>query len=150
MCLCLYIPLPPGATTNSDSGVTDMQAIQPALAALAEAGMPLLVHSEVTEQEVDVFEREAAFVERILKVGGGQVGFVLLLAFVIANVQDWATLPPPCTPQNQPLVQGNPSLKVVMEHITTADGVEFVLSCGENVGATITPQHLMYNRNGEQ
>ena len=58
----------PGATTNSDSGVTDMEAIKPALAAMAEVGMPLLVHSEVTDQEVDVFEREAAFVERILKV----------------------------------------------------------------------------------
>ena len=57
-----------GATTNSDSGVTDMGAIAPALAAMAEVGMPLLIHSEVTDQEVDVFEREAAFIERILKV----------------------------------------------------------------------------------
>lgn len=94
--------------------MTDTEAIRPALQAMAAAGMPLLVHSEVTDQEVDVFEREAAFVERILK----------------------------------PLVQANPTLKVVMEHITTADGVDFVLSCGDNVAATITPQHLMYNRNG--
>lgn len=61
-----------GATTNSDSGVTDMEAIKPALQAMAEEGMPLLVHSEVTDQEVDVFEREAAFVERILKVREGK------------------------------------------------------------------------------
>lgn len=126
-----------------------MQAIQPALAAMAEAGMPLLVHSEVTDQEVDVFEREAAFVERILKVGGRvELSFDRFCILPIHTVYKGSHRR--LTSPKQPLVQGNPSLKVVMEHITTADGVDFVLSCGENVGATITPQHLMYNRNGEQ
>eukprot|EP00624_Nannochloropsis_granulata_P004215 evm.model.NODE_31173_length_31272_cov_26.593374.2 len=104
---------PAGATTNSDSGVTDMQAIRPALEAMAEVGMPLLVHSEVTDAKVDIFDRESAFVVSVLG----------------------------------PLVRGNPGLKVVMEHITTSEGVDFVMACGPNVGATITPQHLMYNRN---
>ncbi len=104
---------PAGATTNSDSGVTDMAAIRPALEAMAEVSMPLLVHSEVTDGEVDVFDREAAFVRRVLI----------------------------------PLVKENPTLKVVMEHITTSEGVDFVMACGPNIGATITPQHLMYNRN---
>ncbi|GAB5037286.1 dihydroorotase [Nannochloropsis oceanica] len=104
---------PAGATTNSDSGVTDMQTIRPALEAMAQVGMPLLVHSEVTDANVDIFDREAAFVVSVLG----------------------------------PLVRENPGLKVVMEHITTSEGVDFVMACGPNVGATITPQHLLYNRN---
>jgi len=68
-----------GATTNSDSGVTDMNAIAPALAAMAAVGMPLLVHSEVTDQEVDIFEREAAFVERVLKVKEAVTSLLMLV-----------------------------------------------------------------------
>lgn len=104
---------PAGATTNSDSGVTSLEHIYPALEAMAEVGMPLLVHGEVTHDEVDIFDREKRFIDEQL----------------IA------------------LVQRFPSLKVVMEHITTADAVQFVESAGSNVGATITPHHLLFNRN---
>ena len=104
---------PAGATTNSDSGVTAIENVYPALEAMAESGMPLLVHGEVTRHGVDVFDREARFVEE----------------------------------QLAPLVERFPGLKVVLEHVSTREAVEFVLSAGDRVAATITPQHLMYNRN---
>lgn len=105
---------PAGATTNSDSGVTDVARVLPTLRRMAEVGMPLCVHGEVTDKEVDVFEREPVFLERVLR----------------------------------PLLAEVPTLRVVLEHITTKEAVDFVLAAGENVAATITPQHLLYNRNG--
>lgn len=104
---------PAGATTNSDAGVKDVDAIYPVLEAMQEIGMPLLVHGEVVDAEIDIFDREAVFIERVLKK--------VRLQF--------------------------PDLKVVLEHITTADGVAFVQSCEKNVAATITPHHLTINRN---
>ena len=104
---------PAGATTNSDSGVTSIDKIFPALEAMADVGMPLLVHGEVTRSEIDVFDREKAFIdEHLVRV-----------------------------------VERFPSLKVVFEHITTGDAVQFVNSASPNVGATITAHHLLYNRN---
>jgi dihydroorotase len=104
---------PAGATTNSDSGVTDIARCYPALEALAAAGMALLVHGEVTDAAVDVFDRESVFIERTLA----------------------------------PLVVRFPTLKVVMEHITTREAVQFVTAAGPNVAATITAHHLLLNRN---
>ncbi len=104
---------PAGATTNSDSGVTAIENIYPALEAMAEVGMPLLVHGEVTSADIDIFDREAVFIERHLI----------------------------------PLCKRYPDLKIVLEHITTSDAVDFVMSAAENIGATITPHHLLYNRN---
>ncbi|WOD09705.1 dihydroorotase [Pseudomonas sp. NyZ704] len=104
---------PAGATTNSDSGVTRLEHIYPALEAMADVGMPLLVHGEVTHAEVDIFDREKAFIDQQL------VG----------------------------LVERFPTLKVVFEHITTADAVDFVNAAPDRVGATITAHHLLYNRN---
>ena len=104
---------PANATTNSAHGVTDVGNIRGALEAMQAIGMPLLVHGEVTAPEIDVFDREAVFIERVLA----------------------------------PLVHAMPALKVVFEHITTAQAVAFVDSAGENVAATITPQHLHLNRN---
>ncbi|MEM1131952.1 MAG: dihydroorotase [Pseudomonadota bacterium] len=104
---------PAGATTNSDSGVTDVANIKGALARMADIGMPLLVHGEVTDAEIDIFDRERVFIERIL----------------------------------QPLVEELPHLRVVFEHITTENAVEFVKSAGPNVAATITAHHLHINRN---
>ncbi|KAF4318877.1 hypothetical protein JM18_006426 [Phytophthora kernoviae] len=104
---------PAGATTNSDSGVTKMDNVFPALEAMSEVGMPLLVHGEVTDPSIDLFDREAIFIEQVLK----------------------------------PVVDKFPQLKVVMEHITTKEAAEFVTNASENVAATITPQHLLYNRN---
>ena len=104
---------PAGATTNSDSGVTAIEHIYPALEAMAEVGMPLLVHGEVTRHGVDVFDREARFIEE----------------------------------QLIPLVERFPGLSVVLEHVSTREAVEFVMQSGERVAATITPQHLMFNRN---
>lgn len=104
---------PAGATTNSDSGVTSIDNLFPALEAMAEEGMPLLVHGEVTHGDVDVFDREKAFIDEHL-------------ARIVSRF---------------------PSLKVVFEHITTADAVAFVKGAGSNVGATITAHHLLYNRN---
>jgi dihydroorotase len=103
---------PAGATTNSASGVTDVRNIYPVLARMAEIGMVLCVHGEVTDPDVDVFDREAVFIERILSR----------------------------------LVEDFPALKIVLEHITTADAVEF-LRGRETVAATVTPQHLTINRN---
>jgi len=104
---------PAGVTTNSDSGVTDIRKCFPTLEAMAEAQMPLLVHGEVTDSQVDVFDREKVFVERTLI----------------------------------PLVQMFRHLKIVVEHITTANAVKFVLSAPDSVAATITAHHLLLNRN---
>ena len=104
---------PAGATTNSDSGVTDLQKCIDALEAMAEAGIPLLIHGEITDPQIDVFDREKVFIERTM----------------IA------------------LVQRLPELSIVMEHITTANAVKFVLSAQDNVAATITAHHLLMNRN---
>ena len=104
---------PAGATTNSDAGVTDMRRTEDTLAAMAEAGLPLLVHGEVTDPDVDVFDRERVFIERLLA----------------------------------PLAARLPALRIVLEHVTTADGVRFVAEGRDGLAATITPQHLMLNRN---
>jgi len=105
---------PAGATTNSASGVTDIRNIYPVLEAMADCGMLLLVHGEVTDADIDIFDREKVFLERVLA----------------------------------PTLAAIPTLKVVLEHITTADSAEFVRNhAGENLAATLTPQHLMYNRN---
>ena len=104
---------PAHATTNSAGGVSDIANIHPALARMERIGMPLLVHGEVTDAGVDIFDREAVFIERVLL----------------------------------PLVARFPALKIVFEHATTADAVEFVESAGPQVAATITPQHLHINRN---
>ncbi|XP_010673365.2 dihydroorotase, mitochondrial isoform X1 [Beta vulgaris subsp. vulgaris] len=106
---------PAGATTNSQDGVTDLLGkCLPVLEEMAEQDMPLLVHGEVTDPDVDIFDREKVFIESVLR----------------------------------PLIQKLPQLKVVMEHITTADAVKFIESCnGGNVAATVTPQHLVLNRN---
>ncbi len=104
---------PAGATTNSDSGVTAIRNIYPALAAMQAQGLLLLVHGEVTDADIDIFDREAVFIDRILR----------------------------------PLIIDFPELKIVLEHITTADAVEFVHSAGANVAATITAHHLLLNRN---
>ena len=103
---------PAGATTNSDAGVTDIRKCMAVLEAMAESGLPLLVHGEVTDADVDVFDREKIFIERTM----------------IA------------------LVQRLPGLRVVMEHITTANAVKFVQSAPDNVAATITAHHLLMNR----
>lgn len=104
---------PAGATTNSDSGLTDINKAYPALRAMAERGMPLLVHGEVTTASVDVFDRERLFLETVL----------------------------------QPLLEDLPDLRLVFEHITTHEAANFVTSSADNVAATITPQHLLLNRN---
>ncbi|WIA42201.1 hypothetical protein OEZ86_009462 [Tetradesmus obliquus] len=119
-----YKLYPAGATTNSDSGVTDIQRCLPALRAMAQAGLLLLVHGEVTDADVDMFDREAVFIETKLKPLLDQV------------------------PQlKKPLLGQVPELKVVMEHITTADAAAFVAGAPANVAATITPQHMLLNRN---
>lgn len=104
---------PAGATTNSSSGVTDLGKLDELAAVLSETQMPLLVHGEVTQDQIDIFDREKEFLDRILA----------------------------------PLVSRHPQLKVVVEHITTKDAADFVNSQGDNIGATITVQHLAYNRN---
>ncbi|MFW6323305.1 MAG: dihydroorotase, partial [Guyparkeria sp.] len=104
---------PAGATTNSENGVTDPLAIEPVLGALERTGLPLLVHGEVVDPAVDIFDREAVFIERVLT----------------------------------PMLERYPNLRVVMEHITTAQAAEFVRSQGDRLGATITAHHLMFNRN---
>jgi dihydroorotase len=103
---------PAHATTNSAHGVTDIAHIEPALARMAEIGMPLLVHGEVTHDGVDIFDREAVFIEAVLK----------------------------------PLKDRHPDLRVVFEHVTTRQAVEFVRQAGPTVGATITAHHLVINR----
>jgi dihydroorotase len=104
---------PANATTNSAHGVTDVANIAPALEVMQRIGMPLLIHGEVTDPAIDIFDREKVFIERV---------FVRL-------VRDF------------------PALKMVFEHITTADATDFVLAQGRNVAATVTPQHLHINRN---
>ena len=104
---------PAGATTNSASGVTDVKNVYPVLETMSEIGMPLLVHGEVTTDDIDIFDREAVFIEKILKQ-------------VVADF---------------------PNLKIVMEHITTKQAVDFVKQAPKNVAATITAHHLLYNRN---
>ena len=104
---------PAGATTNSASGVTDLAAMAPVLERMESIGMPLLVHGEVTDAHVDIFDREARFLEELL----------------------------------EPLVRRYEGLKVVVEHATTSEAVDFVRSHSSRVGSTITPQHLLANRN---
>ncbi len=104
---------PAGATTNSDAGVTDMRKAYPALEEMQRCGMPLLVHGEVTDPAVDVFDRESVFIARVL----------------------------------QPLLRDLPALRVVFEHITTSDAAHFVTEATDNIAATITAHHLLYNRN---
>ena len=104
---------PAGATTNSDRGVTDIAAIHPVLERMASIGMPLLVHGEVVNVDIDIFDREKVFLDRVLA----------------------------------PTLERFPNLKVVLEHITTADAVSFVQGAGENVAATITAHHLRIDRN---
>ncbi|MBS0518837.1 MAG: dihydroorotase [Proteobacteria bacterium] len=104
---------PAHATTNSAHGVTSMDRIAPALEAMEKAGMPLLVHGEVTDPAVDIFDREAVFLDRVLA----------------------------------PLIRRHQGLKVVLEHVTTREGVQFVEAHAGRMGGTITPHHLSYNRN---
>ncbi len=104
---------PAGATTNSDSGVTALEKCFPVLEAMEKAGMPLLVHGEVTDADIDVFDRERVFIERTLA----------------------------------PVVERFQGLKVVMEHITTREAAAFVTAAPQRVAATLTPQHLLLNRN---
>ena len=104
---------PAGATTNSDAAVSEMQALYPVFETMAQQEMPLLIHGEVTDHFIDIFDREKVFIERNLA----------------------------------PLVEKFTQLRVVLEHITTKDAAEFVSDAPENVAATITPQHLLLNRN---
>lgn len=104
---------PAGATTNSADGVTDIQKRYPIFEKMQKLGLPLLVHGEVTHQDIDIFDREKRFLDDIL----------------------------------QPILQHFPELKLVCEHITTADAADFVLAQKSNIAATITPQHLLFNRN---
>jgi dihydroorotase len=104
---------PAGATTNSDAGVTDLYKTYVTLEAMQREGLPLLVHGEVTDPEVDLFDREAVFIDRVMK----------------------------------PLRHDFPSLKIVFEHLTTREGVQYVAEAGPFTAATITAQHLLYNRN---
>lgn len=104
---------PAGATTHSDSGVRDPGRIDPLYEALQQAGLPLLVHGEVTDADVDIFDREKVFIDRHL-----------------AGIRERF-----------------PDLRIVFEHVTTREAVQFVKEAGENTGATVTPQHLLLNRN---
>ena len=104
---------PAGATTNSDSGVTDIRKVDAVLSRMAELGVVLQVHGEVTDPNIDVFDREARFIGAVL----------------------------------EPVINRHPKLRVVFEHITTREAVEFVRKARAGVGATITPQHLLMNRN---
>jgi dihydroorotase len=104
---------PAHATTNAAHGVTDIATLRPTLAAMERIGMPLLVHGEVTDPAIDIFDREAVFIERVLA----------------------------------PMIADFPGLRIVLEHITTADAAAFVESAGPSVAATITPHHLVINRN---
>ncbi|WP_145509720.1 dihydroorotase [Yersinia rochesterensis] len=104
---------PANATTNSTHGVSDISAIYPLFEQMQKIGMPLLIHGEVTDAAVDIFDREARFIETIL----------------------------------EPVRRKFPELKIVFEHITTKDAADYVLAGNRFLGATITPQHLMFNRN---
>ena len=104
---------PAGATTNSDTGVTNIKNVYRIIEKMAELGVPLLLHGEVTENHIDIFDREKVFIETILA----------------------------------PLIERYPDLKVILEHITTKDSVEFIESQSSRVAGTITIHHLLYNRN---
>ncbi|MGK8236232.1 dihydroorotase [Roseovarius sp. MS2] len=104
---------PAGATTNSASGVCDFDKVRAVLEKMAEIGLPLCVHGEVTDPSVDIFDREAVFIDRVL----------------------------------DPVRRATPGLRVVMEHITTANGVDYVRAHDRDLGATITTHHLVINRN---
>lgn len=104
---------PAGATTNSDSGVTDINKLDSVFTAMQDVGMPLLIHGEVTDNHIDIFDREALFISEILR----------------------------------PLLDKFDRLKIVLEHITTAEAVDFVMQGPERLAATITAQHLLFNRN---
>lgn len=104
---------PAGATTNSASGVKDFKTIRQTLEKMSEIGLPLCVHGEVTDPEIDIFDREAVFIDRVL----------------------------------DPLRRNHPGLRVVMEHITTSDAVAYAEAQDDSLGATITVQHLMLDRN---
>ncbi len=104
---------PAGATTNSDAGVRDLGAVRPVLEAMEKASMPLLIHGEVTDPDVDVFDREAVFIDRHLTR----------------------------------LMRDHPGLRIVLEHATTQEAVDFVEDADGRIGATITPHHLVINRN---
>ncbi len=105
--------VPAHATTNSAHGVTDIRALTDVLETMQRIGMPLLIHGEVTDKSVDIFDREAVFIERVL----------------------------------MPLIRDYPALKVVLEHITTAEAAAFVSEVDHPIAATITPQHILINRN---
>lgn len=104
---------PAGATTHSDAGVTDLRKCYPTLEAMQRESMLLLVHGEVTDPEVDIFDREAVFIDRVMR----------------------------------PTRRDLPQLKVVFEHVTTKEGVDYVRDGGKNIAATITAHHLLYSRN---
>ncbi len=104
---------PAGATTNSDAGVTDLRKTYPALEEMQRCGMPLLVHGEVTDSNIDIFDREAVFIDKVML----------------------------------PLLKDLPNLRVVFEHITTKDAAQFVATSLDNIAATITAHHLLFNRN---
>lgn len=104
---------PAGATTNSDSGVKDIDKVTPVLERMADIGLPLCVHGEVTHADVDIFDREAVFIETVL----------------------------------EPLRSRVPQLRVIMEHVTTSNGIDYVKSADANLAATLTTHHLMINRN---
>ena len=104
---------PAGATTNSAAGVTGLETLKPTLEAMQSHNLPLLIHGEVTDPDVDIFDREAKFIERSLA----------------------------------PLIEEFPELRVILEHITTEDSVNFVTESRPGVAATITPQHLLFDRN---
>ena len=104
---------PAGATTHSESGVTEVSRVYPALKAMERQDLPLLVHGEVTDADVDVFDRERVFVERTLSR----------------------------------IARDFPGLRIVLEHVTTREAVEFVIAASGNIAATITPQHLLWSRN---
>ena len=104
---------PAGATTNSDAGVADLQSLYPTLAAMEEHDLPLLIHGEVTDHHIDIFDREKVFIDRHLA----------------------------------PIVDRFPKLRVVLEHITTKDAVDFITAAPTTIAATITAHHLMFNRN---
>ena len=104
---------PAGATTNSQGGVTSIDKVFPVLEVMQKLDMPLLVHGEVTDENVDIFDREAVFIDKVL----------------------------------EKIVKSFPSLKIVLEHITTKIAVDFILGSRKRIAATITPQHLIANRN---
>jgi len=104
---------PAGATTNSDSGVADIKAVYPLLAAMEQVDIPLLIHGEVTDDACDIFDRERVFIDTYLT----------------------------------DITHNFPALRIVVEHVTTTEAVQFVQDAGANIAATITPQHLLFNRN---